>query len=253
MPRRSLACALLLAACAPAPATVDPEPATAAASDPAPADPQPAPAPEESVKPGINDAWKSDEVAPLVDRLESETREVFAHRVRIADVVAPKSGATVADVGSGSGFMTEELAKRVGADGKVYAVDINETLLGQVEARAKAAGLANVQTVLTPENGVDLAKASVDLMFICDTYHHFEFPKTILGTIHQAIKPGGELVIVDFERVEGESEAWILEHVRAGKETVTAEILQAGFELVREEELPELEQNYMLRFRRNEP
>ena len=168
-------------------------------------------------------------------------------------MVAPRAGSTVADVGSGSGFLTEELARRVGADGKVYAVDINETLLAKVEARAKAASLENVQTVLTPDNGIDLPKASVDLMFICDTYHHFEFPQTILATIHQAIRPGGELVIVDFERIEGTSEDWILEHVRAGKETVTAEVLAAGFELVREETLPELEQNYMLRFRRSEP
>lgn len=207
-------------------------------------------APEESVKPGINDAWKSDDVAPLVERLESETREVFAHRSKLADVVAPKPGTVIADVGSGSGFMTQELATRVGAKGKVFAVDINQHLLDQVTARMDAAGITNVDTVLTSDRGVELPEASVDLMLVCDTYHHFEFPKTVLETIYQVLAPGGELVIVDFEKIEGETEDWIMAHVRADKQQVTRELTEAGFELVEEHDVPELEQNYVLRFRK---
>lgn len=248
---------VLLASCDRGGATASPSDATA--GDPAAHPPETAPetAPaeterqlEESVKPGINDSWKSDDVAPLVERLESETREVYAHRTALADLVAPKPGTVVADVGSGSGFMTQELAQRVGADGKVYAVDINQTLLDQVRARIDTAKLTNVETVLTSDRGVDLPAGSVDLMFICDTYHHFEYPKTVLGTIHRVLKPGAELVIVDFEKIEGETEDWIMQHVRANKDEVTRELTNAGFDLVKEHDLPALEQNYVLRFRK---
>jgi ubiquinone/menaquinone biosynthesis C-methylase UbiE len=248
---------VLLLGCEPSssPATASPADATSAdastgETSKSTSDTADATEPEASVKPGINDSWKSDDVAPLVDRLESETREVFAHRTELADLVAPKPGTVVADVGSGSGFMTQELAQRVGADGKVFAVDINDHLLAKVKARVEAAGLSNVETVLTSDRGVGLDPESVDLMFICDTYHHFEYPKTVLESIRRVLKPGAEIVIVDFDKIEGETEDWIMEHVRASKEEVTAELTEAGFELVTEHDLPALEKNYVLRFRK---
>jgi len=87
-------------------------------------------------------------------------------------------------------------------------------------------------------------------VFICDTYHHFEHPSATMRTIHDALRPGGGLVVVDFRREPGRSRAWIVDHVRAGKEVFVEEITAAGFELVREHEVPELAENYVLRFRR---
>jgi hypothetical protein len=65
-----------------------------------------------------------------------------------------------------------------------------------------------------------------------------------------ALRPGGELVILDFIREPGVSREWILEHVRAGEAVVTQEVTAAGFELVRREATPYLRENYVLRFRR---
>jgi ubiquinone/menaquinone biosynthesis C-methylase UbiE len=76
---------------------------------------------------------------------------------------------------------------------------------------------------------VDLPPGSVDVAFVCDTYHHFEFPQRTLASLYRAIKPGGKLVVVDFIRIEGKSSAWILFHVRAGQEVVEKEITDAGF------------------------
>jgi len=70
----------------------------------------------------------------------------------------------------------------------------------------------------------------------------------MLASIHRALRPGGSLVIIDFERIPGVSSAWVMNHVRAGKETVIREVEAAGFRL--EKEIPLLRQNYMLRFRR---
>ncbi len=210
----------------------------------------PAAAQEQSVKPGINETWKSTEIQPLVNTLESESREIYAERGKLADLIGLRAGMRIADVGAGSGFMAEEFARRVGAGGKVYAVDINPALLERVTQRATAQGLADIETVLTREDSVDLPAAAVDVIFVCDTYHHFEYPQKSLAGIHRALRPGGELVIVEFHRKPGESQGWVLEHVRAGQEEVTREIEAAGFALLRVEPAPFLAQNYVLRFRK---
>ena len=205
---------------------------------------------EESVKPGINDSWKGDDINPLVGRLESESREIFTRRRLLGAVVGPPVGASIADVGAGSGFMTHLFSRLVGPEGRVYAVDINESLLGHIADGARERGLDNIETVLGTEKSVELPEASVDVVFICDTYHHFEYPRNSMASIHRALRPGGQLLLVDFERIPGVSRDWLLDHVRAGKEVFRAEIEAAGFRLVAEHDLEELEENYCLRFER---
>lgn len=209
-----------------------------------------APAPEPQVNAKINDPWRSDRIDPLVGRLESESREVWTQRERIIEAVAARPGMVVADIGAGSGFLTLMLAKAVGQGGKVHALDINRKLLARIDAQAKSAGLANVETMLTPEDGTPLAPNSVDLVFMCDAYHHFQSPRATMRSIRAALRPGGELVLVDLERIPGVTSADMLEHVRAGKEVFTREIEGDGFALVREHELAELQENYVLRFRK---
>ena len=207
---------------------------------------------EESVKPGINDSWKSEEIDPLINRLESESREIYVERHKLVELLDIKPGSTVADIGAGSGFMALLFAEAVGPEGKVYAVDINPTMMESVAKQAAEEGLKQLETVVCPETSVGLPDASVDLMFICDTYHHFEYPNTVNASIYKAIKPGGQLIIVDFIRIEGVSEEWIMNHVRAGKEVFSREIEAAGFKLVKEHDAPFLQENYVLRFDRIE-
>jgi predicted methyltransferase len=97
---------------------------------------------------------------------------------------------------------------------------------------------------------VELPQASVDLAFVCDVYHHFEYPSSSLASLRRAIRPGGTLVVIDFHRIPGKSSDFILKHVRAGQDVFTAEIEQAGFELVEELAIDGLSENYALRFRR---
>lgn len=205
---------------------------------------------QESVKPGINRDWKSDNIAPLVERLEAESREIYHERAQLAALVGLKEGMEVADIGAGSGFMAEEFARIVGAKGTVFAVDINPKLLERIAQRSQQAGLTNIKPVLTGEREVKLDRRSVDVVFVCDTYHHFEYPRSSLAGIRRALRNRGELVVVDFKREPGKSEPFILEHVRADKETFKKEIEAAGFRFVREEEAPFLKDNYVLRFRK---
>jgi len=205
---------------------------------------------EKSVKPGINARWKSPKIEPLVKILESESREIYTQRELLAEVAGPKPGSAIADIGAGSGFMTEQFSKMVGPDGKVYAVDINPKMMERIADQAKDHGLTNIKTVVCHEDSVDLPNHSVDMVFICDVYHHFEYPVSTMRSIYQALKPGGEIVLVDFKRIPGVTKDWIMKHVRAGQEKVTQEIVSAGFEVVKVYNLPTFKENYIVRFRK---
>lgn len=214
---------------------------------------QPAPRPEPAVPPGLNEPWKSENIDPLVRMLEAESREIYVHRELLAALVGAPAGAVVADVGAGSGFMVELFARDVGPTGKVYAVDINATMLELVERRAREDGVANIATVLAEENDSRLPPNSVDIAFICDTYHHFAFPEATMRSIWEALRPGGQLVVVDFHRIPGRSPEWVFEHVRAGEEEFTREISSFGFALANRHDLPQyFAQNYILRFRKTD-
>ena len=91
---------------------------------------------------------------------------------------------------------------------------------------------------------------SVDAVFICDTYHHFEFPQATLATIHRALKPGGVMVLIDFHRIPGQSSDWTLNHVRAGQEVFVKEIEEAGFERLADVKVDFLKENYLVKFRK---
>jgi predicted methyltransferase len=190
------------------------------------------------------------DVARYTQIFEGESREVARTREAIADALALRPGMAVADVGAGTGLFLEPLARRVGPGGRVYAVEISPRFRAHLAQRAAAAGLAQVEVVAATPRSSQLAPASVDVAFVCDTYHHFDEPSPTLAGLREALRAGGALVIVDFERIPGETPDWILEHVRAGKADVIREIEAAGFELEREVPVAGLADNYVLRFRR---
>lgn len=213
----------------------------------------PPPAETTSVKPGINQDFLDPalDVTKYEQRFEGESREVFAHRVRIAALLQLQPGMAVADVGAGTGLYTMLFASKVGTGGRVHGVDIAPKFVEHITKTAAERKLPQVVAQLCSERSVELPAASVDLVFVCDTYHHFEYPQATLASIHRALRPGGELVILDFIREPGVSREWILEHVRAGEALVTQEVTTAGFTLVRREETPFLRENYVLRFRKS--
>jgi predicted methyltransferase len=201
---------------------------------------------EKSVNPGINDSYKEPDPGEFTKRFETESREVFANREQIVAAANVKPGMAVADVGAGTGLFTRLFAKAVGPEGKIYAVDIAENFLRHIEKTNKDNGIENVETVLAAADSSNLRPDSVDLVFISDTYHHFEFPQKTMTSIHRALRPGGRVVVVDFHRIEGVSSEWVLSHVRAGQEVFRKEIESAGFRLVEEPKF--LKENYYMIF-----
>ncbi len=205
---------------------------------------------ETSVKPGINKNFLSSDliIEDWLGRFEVESREVYHCQDEVLKLLEIEPGSTVADVGAGTGLYMEPFAKAVGEKGKVYAVDISEAFIKHLNTRREKKDLKQVEIVLCAEDSVKLPEASTDLVFICDTYHHFEFPKSTLASIWKALKPGGRIALIDFERIPGVSREWLLGHVRAGKEVFRKEIEDAGFKLVKELTVEGFKENYFLIF-----
>jgi len=186
----------------------------------------------------------------MLSRLERETREVYSLRDEIVEVSGFEPGDVVADVGAGTGAFMDQLVEAVGAEGHLYAVEISIRFVEHLRERANEAGHDNVTTVFSSYTSATLPTASVDRIITIDTYHHFDDYEAMLASMYDALVPGGEMIVVDFDRVEGKSREWILSHVRDSKDTFRSEIEAAGFEFVEEVEIEGMVDNFFHRYRR---
>lgn len=211
----------------------------------------PAASHERVLGPEINARFHGADLRRWHQTFESPGREVFDRRFEVVHALGLQPGMVVADVGAGTGLYSMLFARAVGPAGRVYAVDISEDFVAAIGARAAEVQVDNLVAVHNTPYSVQLPEASIDLVFSADTYHHFEFPRAMLGSIHRALRPDGVLAIIDFHRIPGVSSPWIMGHVRAGREQVIAEIEAAGFELW--DEPLTLGSNYFLRFRKRPP
>ena len=103
----------------------------------------------------------------------------------------------VADIGAGTGYFTFPVAKRV-SRGKVFSVDIQPEMLARIARRKALENVANVETVLGEVADPKLPDNELDLAFIVDAYHEFSFPREMGERLKEALKPGGQLVLVEY-------------------------------------------------------
>jgi ubiquinone/menaquinone biosynthesis C-methylase UbiE len=150
-------------------------------------------------------------------------------------------GDTVADIGAGSGYFSFRIARAVAAppsltsvaaDGKVFAVDIEPGMIDYLKKRAIKEKAPNVVAVLADRDDARLAPGSIDLAFICDTWHHIDDRVAYLRRLSAALKPGALIAVVDYQKrplpLGPPLEAKI------DRADVVKEFQKAGFELVRE-------------------
>lgn len=137
------------------------------------------------------------QAADWLDRPEREREE---HSEKALDLIGIRPGTTVADIGAGSGYYTVKLARRVGPTGRVLANDIQPPMLEIIEEKVAALTLTNVQTVAGLEDDPRLPPGAVDLALLVDVYHEFSSPQQMLRKIHEALKPDGRLVLLEFKK-----------------------------------------------------
>ena len=167
--------------------------------------------------------------APWLVR-ESRQREEDCRTMLEALEVRP--GQTVCDMGCGNGFYTLQLARLVGPEGVVYAVDIQPEMLQMLARNAADARLRNIRPILGTPIDPRLPAGTVDLMLCVDVYHEFSHPDEMLGRIRESLAPDGRLVLVEFR---GEDPAVPIKPLhKMTKAQVRAELEPAGFEMVRE-------------------
>ena len=208
------------------------------------------PAEERTARPDINSYFQNPDWQQWVNTFESPGREVFDKRHAIVAASGVKAGMVVADIGAGTGLFTRLFADSVGKAGKVYAVDISRPFVENILRTSREQGIVNVEGVVNSDKDVSLPADSIDIAFLVDTYHHFEYSVSMLASIRNSLRAGGTLIIIDFRRDPHRSSNWVMGHVRAGKNTVIDEVARAGFQLI--DDKPLLRTNYYLEFRKSD-
>ena len=137
-----------------------------------------------------------------IGALEDPKRDTYQKPHEVLTALKIKPGEVIADIGAGSGYFTFRLAHFVGDKGKVYAVDVSPDMVRHVNRRIRETKTANVVTVLADPDDPLLADQSVNRLFICDVWHHVENQSKYLSLMKKMLKPGGEIVMIDFHKKE---------------------------------------------------
>jgi SAM-dependent methyltransferase len=170
-------------------------------------------------------------------------RDAWQKPHEVIQALALKADAIVADIGSGTGYFSVRLAHMV-PKGRVYGVDIEPDMVKYLAERAKRDGLKNLISV-KGEPGDPLLPEKVDLILMVDTYHHIEDRDRYFRTLHNSLKPGGRIAIIDFrmDSLDGPPKS-----ARSTLEAIEAELNRAGYTLVQEHGF--LPNQYFLIFQR---
>jgi arsenite methyltransferase len=134
--------------------------------------------------------------------LDDPQRDSYQKPDEVIAALGIREGERIADIGAGSGYFSLRFAHHVGDRGLVYAVDISPDMIRHINRRIRDMKLQNIRTVLADPDDPLLPEASVDRIFICDTWHHIEKQDDYLRLIKKILKPGGQVVMIDFQKRE---------------------------------------------------
>jgi SAM-dependent methyltransferase len=164
------------------------------------------------------------------DWLVRPEREAEEHPDQALDAMGIKPGMAIADLGSGVGYMSLRMAKRVGPAGKIYGVDLQPGMLAKLQENAKAAGVTNVVPVLGEPADPKLPAGAIDMVLMVDVYHEISQPQAMIRKLREALKPDGRLVLLEY-RAEDPKVPINPDH-KMTVEQVRAEIEPEGFRLL---------------------
>ncbi len=190
---------------------------------------------------------RPDDIAQYLEHLDSPERDRHQKPAQVIEALSLTPGMSVADLGSGSGYFTRRFVEAVTETGKVYAIDTEQEMLNYVkESIAHMHVPYTAEFILAWPDSPKLPFESVDLIFVCNVYHHLEDRAKYFAGVKSSLRPGGRIAIVDFYHDERSGEVGFPKRHLVPRETVLEEMAQAGYRLRREHEF--LSRQYFLEF-----
>lgn len=177
-----------------------------------------------------------DDVAHWERVFDDPTRDAWQKPEAVVAALALAPGATVADVGAGTGYFVPHLARAVGPTGTVLAADVEPALVAHLRSRAEKDGLANVVPILASADNPRLPAHGVDVVLLIDTYHHVDDRVAYARRLTGALTPGGRVAIVDWQKRDLPVGPPDLAH-KLARDQVVEEMTAAGYLLAAEPDL----------------
>lgn len=187
------------------------------------------------------------DIKAYLESLDREERDQYQKPSQVVEALALKPGMAVADLGSGSGYFSRRFAEAVTETGKVYLVDVEPEMLSYAkESLGHLHVPYSAEFILARPDDPKLPMASVDVIFVCNVYHHLESRTRYFSNVKSALKLGGRVAIVDFYHDERSGDVGFPRRHLVARETVVEEMTKAGYRLLREQTF--LPRQYFLEF-----
>jgi arsenite methyltransferase len=164
--------------------------------------------------------------------LENPQRDAEQKPDQVIAAMDIKAGETLADIGAGSGYFSFRFARKVGDSGRVYAVDISSDMILHMNRYIRDRRVKNVTTILSAPDDPLLQDASINRFFICNTWHHIQNRSGYLALMKKMLKPGGQIVIVDYKKKQ--LPVGPPPEMKLAKREVIGDIEAGGFKLAKE-------------------
>jgi ubiquinone/menaquinone biosynthesis C-methylase UbiE len=188
-------------------------------------------------------------VMEYLDRLDRPERDHDQKPAQVVDALELKPGMHVADLGAGSGYFTRRFVEAVGETGKVYVIDVEPEALKYVEeSLIRMHRRFEAEFILARPDNPKIPLESVDLIFVCDTYHHLEDRADYFRNVKTSLKPGGRIALIDFYHDERSGDPGFPKRHLVPREKVIEEMTTAGYRLAKEHRF--LPKQYFLEFTR---
>jgi ubiquinone/menaquinone biosynthesis C-methylase UbiE len=167
-----------------------------------------------------------------IGALEDPKRDAYQKPHEVVHALDLEPGEVIADIGAGSGYFTFHLARHVGEKGKIYAVDVSPDMIRHINRRIRDSKASNVVSILAAPDDPLLPDRAVNRFFICDVWHHIENQTQYLSLMKKMLKPGGEVVIIDFHKAD--IPVGPPRQMRVAREDLIKQMKNNGFRLTKE-------------------
>src|SRR5262245_14019454 len=137
-----------------------------------------------------------------IGALEDPKRDAYQKPQDVMGALGLRPGEVITDIGAGSGYFTFRLAHHVGHTGKIYAVDVSPNMILHINRRIRESKATNVVSILADPDDPLLPDASVNRFFFSNSWHHIENQTKYLSLMKKMLKPGGEIIMIDFHKKE---------------------------------------------------